>query len=36
MIKEKLETAVKDGNLLATTEQNINDFLSLATLGLIT
>jgi phosphoglucomutase len=29
MIKEKLETAVKDGNLLATAEQNINDFLNL-------
>jgi len=29
MIKEKLETAVKDGNLLASTEQNINEFLSL-------
>ena len=29
MIKEKLETAVKDGNLLATAEQNINEFLNL-------
>ena len=29
MIKEKLETAVKDGNLLATAAQNINDFLNL-------
>jgi phosphoglucomutase len=29
MIKEQLATAVKDGHLLASAEQNINDFLNL-------
>ena len=29
MIKEQLASAVKDGHLLASAEQNINEFLNL-------